>query len=458
MYIKKISIVIALILFITGCSKGNNDINDFTITFDQKTKYKEQIYSLMYDYYWKYDDSTVEFFSSTVPENTDENTKFFEASEDVGLNLKKYAGNTCVVATANLQHFNGDYAGRGYFYFNNDKLSGAYYTSEDTDDVYGFETRNVFLNSPAFKGYESNSDMGNFKEYKSYIDSMGFSDTSHSSDGSFIAMSVNENNIKIYKYVNKRMIIYKSVYVASGGLVPLSATFIENNDIVSGVSVILGENEESEEIEENIYDEEHNHDEEKNISISKKVIFLDDNFSKTGEEMVLENSNCTYIFDDDGQMAIVAGENIEYYSKSENGWEKVAKHRLGHSANHVHITDLDNDGVNEYIMTDGFDLYMYRKTLMGYINIWRTHITVENFTGYIYSGDLNDDGIKEIYISDITGTAVRYVLTEKGLITRNEDIEYGNNIYSGDFNGDGKDDYIKMFFGEKVEQTMYIQQ
>ena len=174
--------------------------------------------------------------------------------------------------------------------------------------------------------------------------------------------------------------------------------------------------------------------------------------------MVLENSNCTYIFDDDGQMAIVAGENIEYYSKSENGWEKVAKHRLGHSANHVHITDLDNDGVNEYIMTDGFDLYMYRKTLMGYINIWRTHITVENFTGYIYSGDLNDDGIKEIYISDITGTAVRYVLTEKGLITRNEDIEYGNNIYSGDFNGDGKDDYIKMFFGEKVEQTMYIQQ
>ena len=109
-------------------------------------------------------------------------------------------------------------------------------------------------------------------------------------------------------------------------------------------------------------------------------------------------------------------------------------------------------------MTDGFDLYMYRKTLMGYINIWRTHITVENFTVYIYSGDLNDDGIKEIYISDITGTAVRYVLTEKGLITRNEDIEYGNNIYSGDFNGDGKDDYIKMFFGEKVEQTMYIQQ
>ncbi len=449
MYIKKIFMVIALAIFITGCSGGNNDNNGFTITFDQKTKYKEQIYSLMYDYYWKYDDTTVEFFSSTVPENTEENNKFFEASEDVNLNLKKYAGDSCIVATANLQHFNGDYAGRGYFYFNNDKLSGAYYTSEDTDDVYGFETRNVFLNSPAFKDYESDLEMGDFKEYKSYVDSMGFSDTSHSSDGSFIAMSVNEKNLNIYKYANNRMIKYKSVYLASDGLVPLSATFIENNDVVSGVAVIMGEIVES---------EEHSHEETEEISISNKVIFLNENFGKTGEEMTLSNGNCTYIFEDDGKIAIASGENIEYYSKGENGWQKVEKYRLGHSANHVHITDLDNDGVKEYIMTDGFDLYMYRKTLMGYINIWRTHITVENFTGYIYSGDLNNDGIKEIYISDITGTAVRYVLTEKGLITRNDDIEYGNNIYSGDFNSDGKDDYIKMFFGEKVEQSMLIQQ
>lgn len=448
MLMKKLLIILTAVFMLTGCNiGGNSDEDTFTISFDDKEKYKEQIYNLMYDYYWRYDDTTVEFFSSSVPENTDENIPAFEASDDIGLNLKRYAGESCVVATLNLQHFNGDYAGRGYYYFNGGKLSGAYYTSSNGDDIYSFNTRNIFINSPAFEGYESDEKMADFKEYRSFVESTGFSDTSHSSDGKFIALSVNGNYMHIYKYANDRLIKYKSVYLTSEGLVPLSATFLENNGVVSGAAVIMGERiDASDDESENTY------------TVSKKVVFLNDSFGKTGEEMLLENSSCNYIFEDEGNLAIFAGENIEYYQKSETGWVKFEQYRLGHTANHVHITDLDGDGTKEYIMTDGFDLYMYRKSLMGYINIWRTHITVENYTGYIYSGDLNNDGIKEIYVSDTTGTAVRYILSKTGLVTSNEDIEYGNNLYPADFDGDGKDDYIKIFFGENVKQSMCIQQ
>ena len=55
--------------------------------------------------------------------------------------------------------------------------------------------------------------------------------------------------------------------------------------------------------------------------------------------------------------------------------------------------------------------------------------------------DLNGDGVKEIYTCDTTATTIRYILTEKGLQTANEDIDYGECIYPCDFDGNGKADY-----------------
>lgn len=54
---------------------------------------------------------------------------------------------------------------------------------------------------------------------------------------------------------------------------------------------------------------------------------------------------------------------------------------------------------------------------------------VENFYGPLMSGDLNGDGVQEIYACDTTATTIRYILTEKGLKTANEDIQYGQCIY-----------------------------
>ena len=92
-------------------------------------------------------------------------------------------------------------------------------------------------------------------------------------------------------------------------------------------------------------------------------------------------------------------------------------------------------------MTDGMDLYVYHNTGGSMKRIWSTHLGVENFYGPITSGDLNGDGVKEIYACDTTATTIRYVLTEKGLQTENEDIDYGQCIYPCDFDGNGKTDY-----------------
>ena len=52
------------------------------------------------------------------------------------------------------------------------------------------------------------------------------------------------------------------------------------------------------------------------------------------------------------------------------------------------------------LMTDGRDLYMYHQLGGSMRKIWSTHLGVENFYGPIASGDLNGDGVKEIYCCD----------------------------------------------------------
>ena len=114
---------------------------------------------------------------------------------------------------------------------------------------------------------------------------------------------------------------------------------------------------------------------------------------------------------------------------------------MKHTVEYIHITDLDGNGVKEYLMSDGMDLYLYQKNDNNFRKIWSTHLGVESLYGPITSGDLNRDGVKEVYVCDMTGTTIRYLLTEKGLRSSNEDIVYAQCIYPYDLNSDGLDDY-----------------
>ena len=122
----------------------------------------------------------------------------------------------------------------------------------------------------------------------------------------------------------------------------------------------------------------------------------------------------------------------------------------------MEITDLDNDGVTEYIFTDGMDIFIYRKTLSVFKCIWSTHLSIESFEKYIYTGDLNRDGIKEIYVFDSTGTSSKYIIGEKGLYTQNENIDYGQRYHVTDFNGDGMPDCFIISGADINTQEMRI--
>lgn len=85
-------------------------------------------------------------------------------------------------------------------------------------------------------------------------------------------------------------------------------------------------------------------------------------------------------------------------SGAEGGWSNTGFTRLKHTVEYIHITDLDGNGVKEYLMSDGMDLYLYQKNDNNFRKIWSTHLGVESLYGPITSGDLNRDGVKEVYV------------------------------------------------------------
>ena len=117
---------------------------------------------------------------------------------------------------------------------------------------------------------------------------------------------------------------------------------------------------------------------------------------------------------------------------------------------------MPHHGVKEYILTDGMDLYVYHAVNDSFRKLWSTHVGVENFYGPLMSGDLNGDGVQEIYACDTTATTIRYILTEKGLKTANEDIQYGQCIYPCDFDGNGREDYWFVADNEDRRGQLYL--
>jgi hypothetical protein len=106
----------------------------------------------------------------------------------------------------------------------------------------------------------------------------------------------------------------------------------------------------------------------------------------------------------------------------------------------IKASDIDGDGINEFVMTDGTNLFMYRLDETSAL-LWRTHLSLESMSGRFYIEDLNGDGIKEIYVSDIyLNTSAKYTLADYGF--KAFSVDYGKEYIPGDFNGDGKMDYI----------------
>lgn len=429
-------------LFFTACDSQSDEETDvFSISEEKRKEYKEKIDKLLYDNYWRYDGSSITFFKGNVPENTEKNKDMFEASSIIGLNMNTNATKEAIIATVPLLYYNGETAGLLYCYFVRDKLIGAYYTGGYNNGNYALTDRNVFLMDGHFSKYETDTPFAHFIGTKSTFPSEGFCDVDKDTQGNLLAATISEDGrLSLYRYRNY-FGRYRNIYLQRG-LVTDSAAFLEE-----GMAVLL-----SRSITEGTGEGQNTY------TSSEKLVFLNRNFSATGESIDLSNGNYTCVGFDGTELYLMNNKTLECYKKKEQGWTISNQYYLNHGVKYMHITDLDGDDTLEYFLTDGFDLYLYQKRDTGFIKIWSTHLSIKSIEGGIYSGDLNRDGVKEIYVCDTTGTAIRYILTENGLAIKNDDIVYGQVIYAMDLNGDGIDEYIGTNNMEDSNTMVYFEE
>lgn len=422
---KKGLLALLSLFLLAGCA-GEEEAQTFSLTAEEQQAYTESINDVMEEFYWDYDKASLNFGAATVPENTEENTRLFEASYDCEYNLKNKAGQDAVLAQASLLHYNGDAAGTLQCWFTGGNLSGVAYTGGYDKDYYSLKERNPFIADGEFQAYENWTGTSTaFAEGGGEFSPEGIYSTGKDVNGNTMAVSIQNGAAAVYRY-NGGLSRYRN-FSYGAGLEATSAAFL--NDKEARLAVLVSSITESGESEG-----------DKVYSRAERVMLYDENLHVAGE-IPLEGELCTAIGAEDNKLYLFIDQNMDIYEEGEEGWERTGSRKLKHFVTQFHVTDLDGDGVKEYLMTDGMDLFMYHNTGGSFRKIWSTHLGVENFYGPITSGDLNGDGVKEIYACDTTATTIRYVLTEKGLQTENEDIDYGECVYPCDFDGNGKADY-----------------
>ena len=419
---KKIISILLSMFLLTACGQGEAE-QGFDLAAAEQETYIQLIDAAMEEYYWEYDRASLQFSSTVIP--AEEETLFL-AAEDCEYPLRSRAGQEAILAEAALLYYNGDAAGTLRCYLQDGQLLGVVYRGGYDNGWYSLKERNPFLLDGNFKAYEAWMGMPEtFIAGRGEFSPEGIRSIGKDMNGNLLAVSMRDGRAEVYRYANG-LSRYRN-FSYGYGLEATSAVFLTGED--ARLAVLISSITESGEGEG-----------EKTYSRGEKVVLYDEWLNLTGE-IPLEGELCTALGAENNRLYFFVDQNMDIYEPVEDGWARTASRKLKHAVTQFHITDLDGNGVKEYLMTDGMDLYLYRYNGGSFRRLWSTHLGVENFYGPIWSGDLNGDGVKEIYACDVTGTTMRYILTEKGLQTANEDIEYGQCIYPCDFNGDGKEDY-----------------
>nr|WP_294680787.1 VCBS repeat-containing protein [uncultured Anaerotignum sp.] len=435
---KKWMTVLAGLLLLSGCGAKEDT---FSLSAAEQKAYVESIDTVTENFYWEYDHSSISFGAAVVPENTEENERLFAASSACEYNLKSKAGQDAVLAQASLLHYNGDAAGILQCWFVGGNLAGVVYSGGYDNGYYSLKERNPFLADGGFRAYENWTGMTTaFRESRGQFSAEGIYSVGKDAKGRRLAASIRGGRAEVYRYANG-LSRYRS-FSYGRGLEATSAAFLNEDD--ARLAVLVSSIEESGEGES-----------EKTYSRAERVMLYDAKLNVAGE-IPLESELCTALGAEDGKLYLFIDKSMKTYEEKDGTWQNTATRKLRHQVTQCHITDLDGDGVKEYILTDGMDLYVYHAGNDSLRKIWSTHVGVENFYGPIMSGDLNGDGVKEIYACDTTATTIRYILTERGLKTANEDIEYGQCIYPCDFDGNGKEDYWFVKENEDRNGQLYL--
>ncbi|MCD8036820.1 MAG: VCBS repeat-containing protein [Clostridiales bacterium] len=443
MRFKKIRLFIlalAVLGAFSACSSSSDDGSEsvFSISDESESIYASLIESTLNSFYWRYDSDTIVYSAGTIP--SDEET--LECSAQSGYDMSFDSGKDCIIAEANLLYFNREVAGTVHLFFIDDNLEGIYYTSSDSNVPCSLYIRNAYLTASPFSGFETDKEDTEYTvksiqrvSLDGIFDSTTVDGVSYSifTDGTTITINRSDSNTPIYTY--------KTIDLSGDDLVPISAAFINNT---TEMAVLYGT-------------EASSTDGSSPIIVPQKIIIYDSDFNATESEISADDSDCYSVAYDNGCLLVARSRSIDYYPVSGTTVSsKQTSFYIGKSITGMEIEDLDGDGETEYILTDGMDIYIYHKTLSVFKCVWSTHLSIDSFEKYIYTGDMNCDGIKEIYVFDSTGTTSKYELGEKGLYTSNENIDYGERYHLADFDGDGISDLLIIAEADVNTQEMRI--
>lgn len=435
---KKSLILLIFLFFITACSNENSE-DVFTLKDSEIQKYNEIIKQQLQQQLWEYNEQD-NSFALGVAEQTD-SPKFediYKASLDMGIDVKKYSGSQAIIANVLLKHFNNEDAGKAYFYFVGDKLVCEYYVFENK--IYSLKDKDVFLKETNFKNFE---DINVKAEFESKEIGFAFSDYADINKKN-IAVIDEESKLSIYNYGKKGFTKTKALSFENEGFYPIDFSFYKN-----GAVVLLGKlddqykNSQSHESVE--YEDEHSSD-NANEAIkyhlkSWQLIFLDSNYNKQKDIINLDLSTYGNISVVGDNIFLSRDKSIDIFQKINGVWAKTNQIMLKNDIHDIKFADIDNDSIDECVISDGMDLYLYSYD-ESFELLWRTNLSINSIKGNIYVDDLNKDGIKEIYIEDLSDNSYRYILTSSGFTPSSLDIGYGKKCIPADFNDDGMIDYV----------------
>ncbi len=412
------ALFLSALLCCAGCA-GEAEESVFSLSAEEQQQYAQTIAQVLDETYWDYDTGSLSFYSGTVPADTEADV--FSASAALDYDLSRYSGQNAVIGTAELLHYNGDSAGTVLFYFVNGQLAGVCYQGGYDNGYYSLKERNLFLADGHFAAFENWTEMpaASYQQTNATFPLIGFCAFGSADDGAVYTISIEDGKASLWRmqsgYFTRRGTF------STPNAYAVSAACLQTAD---GVTFAL--------LVQNAVSEEE--------IPSYQVLFFDTSLRPL--EMTLAMTDASALAAENDTLWVAQGQTLVSYTQTEAGWEESATHSLRHYVSDICITDLDGNGTQEYLLSDGLDLYLYQHSGSLMKKIWSTHLGIDSLYGSIYSGDLNHDGVKEVYICDMTGTTIRYILTEKGLFSSNEDINYGDCIYPIDLNQDGYDDYF----------------
>ncbi len=438
---KKTLSILFVFIFIAclfGCGEENVE---FSIDDETKKLYGEKINEILKKDRWNYNEDRIFYEQGNVP---DYETAGFEdvkrASLTGGLDIDGYEGSDAVRALVDIFYFNNEEAGKACFYFIDSDLVCEYYISGG--NIYGISEVNVFANDVFLGKTENVNEKKDFYEVKTNKDFIEFNDMCRKTS---VIGTISGEVVEFFKFNDGSFSLESKLDFSKESLFPMDISFDEEGNF----AVLLGRKKKTEhqiiQSEEDIQEMRENGLTEAEINgmeilASDRIVFFDNNYKSIFKPCNLDVSSYSAIDFKSGAVFAARGKGVDVFSGENGNFSKTKQYVLKQWVEKIKSDDIDGDGIREFIMTDDTNLFLYRLDDVPLL-VWKTHLSLKSMGGKFYVEDTNGDGIKEIYISDdFLKTSVKYALTDYGFKPFSAD--YGQEIIPGDFNGDGKTDYI----------------